>query len=52
MDVLMRFLYRKELARNNRSVTSRQYLALAADRDIRRVAAAFYRLYRTCTRKR
>jgi magnesium-protoporphyrin IX monomethyl ester (oxidative) cyclase len=52
MDVLMRFLYRKELARNNRSVTSRQYLALAADRDIRRAAAAFYRLYRTCTRKR
>ncbi|MCF8384050.1 MAG: B12-binding domain-containing radical SAM protein [Chlorobium sp.] len=51
MDVLMRFLYRKELVRNNRSIAPRQYLALAADRDIRRAAAAFYRLYRTCTRK-
>lgn len=51
-EVFMRFLYRKELMRYNRSVTASQYLALAADRDIRNAVAAFYRLYRTCTRKR
>jgi magnesium-protoporphyrin IX monomethyl ester (oxidative) cyclase len=52
MEVVMRFLYRKELMRNNRSVTPRQYLSLATDRDVRRTAVALYRLYLTCARKR
>jgi len=51
-EVIMRFLYRKELIRNNRSVTTRQYIALAADPDIRRAAIAFYRMYRACVKKR
>ncbi|NTU93024.1 MAG: B12-binding domain-containing radical SAM protein [Chlorobiaceae bacterium] len=50
-EVFMRFLYRKELIRNNPSVKTRQWLALASDPDIRRSAIAFYRLYRTCSRK-
>lgn len=50
-EVFMRFLYRKELIRNNRSAKTRQWLALASDSDIRRAALSFYRLYRTCIRK-
>ena len=50
-EVVMRFLYRKELMRYNRSATASQYLALAGDPDIRRAAIAFYRMYRTCSRK-
>lgn len=49
-EVVMRFLYRKELMRNNRSVTTRQILALAADPDILRAALAFYRMYRACVK--
>jgi anaerobic magnesium-protoporphyrin IX monomethyl ester cyclase len=52
MDVLMRFLYRKELIRNNPTVKPRQFLALAADPDIRRAALTMYRLYRTTLRNR
>jgi anaerobic magnesium-protoporphyrin IX monomethyl ester cyclase len=51
-EVIMRYLYRKELVRNNRSVMARQYLTLAADPDIRRAIATFYRLYRACAKKR
>jgi magnesium-protoporphyrin IX monomethyl ester (oxidative) cyclase len=48
-EVFMRFLYRKELIRNNPKVKTRQLLALASDPDIRRAAFSFYRLYRTCS---
>ena len=50
MDALMRLLYRNELMRNNPRLTSRQVLALLADRDIRKVAMRFWRLYRGCMR--
>ena len=52
MDVLMRFLYRKEITRHNSSAKPGQFLTLAADPEIRRAVAAFYRLYRGCGRKR
>jgi magnesium-protoporphyrin IX monomethyl ester (oxidative) cyclase len=52
MDVVMRYLYRKELVRNNSSAAPRQYMQLAIDRDIRRAVIEFYRLYRACVRKR
>jgi magnesium-protoporphyrin IX monomethyl ester (oxidative) cyclase len=52
MDVVMRYLYRKELVRNNPTTAARQYLQLAIDNDIRRAVVAFYRLYRWCARKR
>lgn len=51
-EVVMRFLYRKELMRYNSSVKPCQVLALAADRDIRRAVVAFYRLYRACARRK
>ena len=52
MDVVMRYLYRKELVRNNPSRAAGQYLQLALDSDIRRAITEFYRLYRACARKR
>ncbi|MBN1929932.1 MAG: B12-binding domain-containing radical SAM protein [Chlorobiaceae bacterium] len=51
-EAVMRFLYRKELMRYNSSAKPAQILALAADRDLRRAVASFYRLYRECIRKR
>lgn len=48
MDDLMRVLYRNELMRNNPGLVVRQILALLADRDIRRLAMRFWRLYRGC----
>jgi len=50
MDALMRLLYRNELMRNNPRLTVRQMLALLVDRDIRKVAMRFWRLYRGCFR--
>jgi magnesium-protoporphyrin IX monomethyl ester (oxidative) cyclase len=50
MDALMRLLYRNELMRNNPRLTGRQVLALLVDRDIRKVAMRFWRLYRGCLR--
>jgi magnesium-protoporphyrin IX monomethyl ester (oxidative) cyclase len=50
MDALMRLLYRNELMRNNPRQTTRQMLALIGDRDIRKLALRFWRLYRGCYR--
>jgi len=51
MDVLMRLLYRNELMRNNSHLTTRQILALFADREVRKMAMRFVTLYRGCNRK-
>jgi anaerobic magnesium-protoporphyrin IX monomethyl ester cyclase len=51
MDVLMRLLYRKEIARHNPSAKARQFMSLALDSDILRAAAPFYRLYRDCVKQ-
>lgn len=48
MDILMRILYRNELMRNNSHLVYRQFLALFADRDVRRIAARLARLYFSC----
>jgi anaerobic magnesium-protoporphyrin IX monomethyl ester cyclase len=50
MDIFMRLLYRNELMRNNSHLATHQILALIADRDIRKLAMQFYRLYRGCFR--
>ena len=50
MDDLMRLLYRNELIRNNPRHTTRQLLALVADREIRKLAMRFWWLYRGCYR--
>jgi anaerobic magnesium-protoporphyrin IX monomethyl ester cyclase len=51
-EAFMRFLYRRVIMRYNPAPQKiRQVMALLADHDLRRAAAAFYRLYRSCSRK-
>jgi magnesium-protoporphyrin IX monomethyl ester (oxidative) cyclase len=48
MDALMRLLYRNELMRNNPARKRSQAFALLGDREIRRAASRFARLYLGC----